>query len=61
MSDSRWQKSSFCGGGGNNCIELAAVQNRIAIRESQEPEEVALAATAALRGLIHAVKSGTLQ
>ncbi|RZB17818.1 DUF397 domain-containing protein [Streptomyces sp. F001] len=33
-----WQKSSFSGGAdGNNCVEIAVLHPRIAIRDSKNP------------------------
>ncbi|MDF9812744.1 DUF397 domain-containing protein [Streptomyces sp. SPB162] len=55
-----WQKSSFSGEGGNNCIELATVGPRVALRESTAPEVIVTASPARLRAFLDAVKAGTL-
>jgi hypothetical protein len=52
-----WHKSSFCGGGGNNCIELAKEEYGIAIRESHEPNQVISVHPAVLRAFIRNMKS----
>jgi hypothetical protein len=38
-SDSRWRKSSFSGGGGEDCVEVAsfATTRMIALRDSKNP------------------------
>lgn len=39
----QWKKSSFSGGGeGNDCVEIANLQNRVAIRDSKAPAQGAL-------------------
>jgi hypothetical protein len=53
-----WQRSSFCSGGGNNCVELAADASRIAIRESAEPNAVLTTDRTALRAFVAGVKDG---
>jgi hypothetical protein len=53
-----WQRSSFCGGGGNNCIEVAVGGSGIAIRESSEPEAVLTTDRAALRAFVVGVRDG---
>ncbi|MBQ0951129.1 DUF397 domain-containing protein [Streptomyces anthocyanicus] len=36
----RWRKSSFSGGGdGNTCVEIAALPDRVAIRDSKAPSQ----------------------
>ncbi|MGW2269239.1 DUF397 domain-containing protein [Streptomyces yangpuensis] len=35
-----WQRSSFCGGGGNNCVEIAERPDGMAIRDSVYPERL---------------------
>ncbi|MBA6437796.1 DUF397 domain-containing protein [Streptomyces sp. GMR22] len=58
MHEHTWQRSSFCGGGGNNCIEVAADDSDIAIRESSEPSAVLHTDRIALRTFISGVKRG---
>ncbi|MGW7658568.1 DUF397 domain-containing protein [Streptomyces asiaticus] len=58
MRERTWQRSSFCGGGGNNCIEVAADDSDIAIRESSEPSAVLHTDRLALRAFIFGVKRG---
>jgi hypothetical protein len=55
-----WQRSSFCGGGGNNCVEIAATREGIALRESDDPAQVVTTDRAGLRALITSVKAGDL-
>ncbi|MFD4629710.1 DUF397 domain-containing protein [Streptomyces sp. NPDC058284] len=57
MAESKWQRSSFCGGGGNNCVEVAATgTDRIALRESDSPTQVLASDRAALEALMRSVK-----
>ncbi|SFY17774.1 DUF397 domain-containing protein [Streptomyces atratus] len=59
MPESYWQRSSFCAGGGNNCVEVAAAEGTdIAIRESESPEHIVTTNRAVLRALVSAVKAG---
>ena len=36
LSVARWRKSSFSGGGGSNCIEVADAGHTIAVRDSTD-------------------------
>ncbi|AVZ71839.1 hypothetical protein SLUN_06175 [Streptomyces lunaelactis] len=53
MPEDNWQHSSFCAGGGNNCVEVAlAGGNGIAIRESESPADIVSTNRAALKALV---------
>ncbi|MFH8985929.1 DUF397 domain-containing protein [Streptomyces varsoviensis] len=53
-----WQKSSFSGGGdGNSCVELAAVDGVVWLRESDAPGEVITVTPAVLHALLRTVKA----
>jgi hypothetical protein len=52
-----WQKSSFSDGGdGNTCLELAATDGRIRLRESDEPATELATEPTPLRHLLRVVK-----
>jgi hypothetical protein len=36
LSHARWRKSSFSGGGGSNCVEVADAGHTIAVRDSKD-------------------------
>jgi hypothetical protein len=36
LSGARWRKSSFSGGGGSNCVEVAEAEHAIAVRDSTD-------------------------
>ena len=36
LSRARWRKSSFSGGGGSNCVEVADAGLTIAVRDSKD-------------------------
>ncbi|MEU1213808.1 DUF397 domain-containing protein [Streptomyces sp. NPDC005790] len=58
-SDLHWVKSSFSDAGGNNCVEVAAVeQERVAIRESDSPTAFLVTTRAALGSLVRELKLG---
>lgn len=58
MPERDWQRSSFCSGGGNNCVEIAAVSaDRIALRESESPAVVISTNRSALRSLVLGLKA----
>ncbi|MER5982198.1 DUF397 domain-containing protein [Streptomyces sp. NPDC001787] len=60
MSDLHWVKSSFSDAGGNNCVEVAAVEgDGVALRESDNPGVLLITSQSALRALVLAVRSGT--
>ncbi|MBH1935588.1 DUF397 domain-containing protein [Streptomyces sp. AV19] len=54
----QWQKSSFSGGGDEDCIEVAEQGDEILIRESDEPERPAILRRRALAAALLRVKSG---
>ncbi|MCK1796242.1 DUF397 domain-containing protein [Streptomyces sp. XM4193] len=47
MTDQRlsWLKSSYSGGGGDNCVEVAMGQNAVHVRDSKERHRAALTLT----------------
>ncbi|MEU5130042.1 DUF397 domain-containing protein [Streptomyces mobaraensis] len=53
-----WQKSSFSGGGGENCVELAQHDGNILMRESDEPEAIVATSREKLRAFLMGVKAG---
>jgi len=57
---SDWQRSSFSGGGGNNCVEVAATDSGVTLRESDSPTDVLVTGRGALLSLIRGVKAGTI-
>ncbi|MGH3309598.1 MAG: DUF397 domain-containing protein [Streptomyces sp.] len=58
MPVSDWQRSSFCGGGGNNCVEVAQAAPVVRLRESENPRTVITTTPDRLAALIGAVKDG---
>ncbi|KIZ14466.1 DUF397 domain-containing protein [Streptomyces natalensis] len=60
MSELIWHKSSFSDAGGNNCIEVAANGDDIALREGEAPARVIVTGRGVLRGLIVGVKAGAM-
>lgn len=61
MPQPTWQKSSFSSGGEGNCIELAATApDRIHLRESDHPHDIATTTPHALSNLLHTLKAETL-
>jgi hypothetical protein len=36
LSHARWRKSSFSGGGGSNCVEVADAGHTIVVRDSKD-------------------------
>jgi hypothetical protein len=56
----RWQKSSYSGNGGGNCVEVARnLPHVVAVRDSKNPDGPVLALTPAMwRNLIADLKAG---
>ena len=42
-----WRKSTYSGGNGGNCIQVAGLPGTIAVRDSKDPDGPALLFTAA--------------
>jgi len=55
----KWQKSSFSGGGeGNDCVEIANLNARVAIRDSKDPAQGALSVpTGSFAAFVEALKA----
>ncbi|WP_030024462.1 DUF397 domain-containing protein [Streptomyces monomycini] len=54
----QWQKSSFSGAGGENCVEIAARGEAVFIRESDDPNVITVADRRKFAALIAGVKAG---
>ncbi|GHJ39954.1 DUF397 domain-containing protein [Streptomyces sp. TS71-3] len=54
----RWQKSSFSGANGADCMEIAHMDDRILVRESDDPDLIITTNPEKLRAFILGVKSG---
>ncbi|MEU8121083.1 DUF397 domain-containing protein [Spirillospora sp. NPDC049024] len=56
-----WRKSSYSGGEGGQCVELAAVDGSVGIRDSRNVSGPALmVGRDALKGLVGRIKAGDL-
>jgi hypothetical protein len=56
-----WRKSSFSGTNPeNHCVELAALNGKVSLRESDDPTEVVTTTPASLGAFIRAAKRGGL-
>jgi len=56
-----WRKSTRSTGGGSNCVEVACLPSRIAVRDSKNPEGAALIVSPAVfRELTDEIRRGTL-
>ncbi|WP_457516250.1 DUF397 domain-containing protein [Streptomyces sp. TE33382] len=53
-----WQKSSFSGGGGEQCVEIAEHAGQILMRESDVPGAVTATGRAQFSAFIAGVKAG---
>ncbi|MBZ4320091.1 DUF397 domain-containing protein [Streptomyces huiliensis] len=58
MPGTDWQRSSFCGGGGNNCVEARLVNDAVHLRESSEPDTVVAMTREQLAAFVAGVKAG---
>jgi hypothetical protein len=54
-----WQKSSHSKGEAN-CVELARIPTGLLLRESTAPDQIMAASPSGLRGLLQAIKLGSL-
>ena len=57
----QWQKSSFSGGGGEQCVEVAAHAGAIHIRESDAPALVISSDRRRFAALLAKVKAGAFR
>ncbi|WP_369242749.1 DUF397 domain-containing protein [Streptomyces sp. R21] len=57
----QWQKSSFSGAGGENCVELAHTTTpHLLLRESEAPNDALTLAPGGLLALIRSLKASSL-
>jgi hypothetical protein len=62
LAAAAWRKSTRSSGGGSNCVEVARLPGRIAIRDSKNPQGAALIiAPAAFRELLGGITRGTVR
>ncbi|MFE2496563.1 DUF397 domain-containing protein [Streptomyces scopuliridis] len=54
----QWQKSSFSGGGGEQCVEIAEHNGEILMRESDDPNVVTATSRTKFAAFIAGVKAG---
>ncbi|MFE1149858.1 DUF397 domain-containing protein [Streptomyces albidoflavus] len=54
----KWQKSSFSGGNGEDCVEVAPHEGGIVLRESDRPDQVITTTRAKLAAFLAGVKAG---
>ncbi|MEU3184693.1 DUF397 domain-containing protein [Streptomyces sp. NPDC006923] len=54
----KWQKSSFSGGGGEQCVEIAEHNGAILMRESDDPNMVTTTDRSKFAAFIAGVKAG---
>lgn len=45
-SSPAWRKSTYSGGTGGNCVEVASAPGRVLVRDTQTPETVTLSVPA---------------
>jgi len=38
ITSAAWRKSSYSGGASGNCVEVAAADRRVAVRDSKDPK-----------------------
>ncbi|TMQ91625.1 DUF397 domain-containing protein [Actinomadura soli] len=57
-----WRKSSYSGGGGSSCVEIATLANRlVGVRDSKDPDGPTLSfAPTAWTSLLTDIKGGSL-
>ncbi|MEO3826206.1 DUF397 domain-containing protein [Actinomadura sp. B10D3] len=56
----QWRKSSYSGGSGGECVEMAMMQQCILIRDSKDPDgPVICLELAAARGLVRRVRQAS--
>jgi hypothetical protein len=59
MPETQWQKSTYSGGEGTNCLYVAtAPGGTIRLRESDDPDVIVTTTPAGLRSLIAGIKTG---
>ncbi|MER7049024.1 DUF397 domain-containing protein [Streptomyces jumonjinensis] len=58
MPDKAWQQSSYCGGGGNNCVQAKREGTAIHLRESQRPDDEITMTPDQFAAFVQGVKAG---
>ncbi len=61
LSAAIWHKSTYSGGGGQNCVEVAVLPGSVAIRDSKNPDgPVHIVSPESFRDLTARIKRGDL-
>lgn len=61
IRQAKWRKSSYSGGEGGQCVELAALDSSVGIRDSKNPQNPHITVgREALSSLIGRIKAGEL-
>ena len=60
LPELQWVKSSFSEASGNNCVEVAATDDGIALHESDSPAMVLRTSVSALHALLRSARAGPL-
>lgn len=58
-SNSMWRKSSYSGGGANECVELAVSTNDVGVRDSKNPHATLRFRRKAFGNFINDLRNGT--
>lgn len=58
MAELKWLKSSYSDAGGNNCVEVTASSDGIALRESATPAQIVTVGQDVFRALLASSKAG---
>ena len=59
LSAASWHKSTYSGGGGQNCVEVAVIPGSVAIRDSKDPSgPVHVVTPEVFRDLVSRIKRG---
>lgn len=58
LRNAKWRKSTYTGSNGGNCVELAALPDAVAVRDSKDPHgPVLLLRPTALREAVQAASA----
>ncbi|MFE0046474.1 DUF397 domain-containing protein [Streptomyces albireticuli] len=58
LAEHGWQRSTFSGGGGNNCVEVVTAGSWVSIRESEAPDQNITTGRGMFGALLIGIKAG---
>jgi hypothetical protein len=58
LTKAKWRKSSYSGGNGGNCVQIATLANLVAVQDSKNPGPALVVDPRMFGAFVQAIKEG---